>query len=258
MYWKSWEHWRIPRGILIFFYRCALTRDLFDLLIELRPSSTSAGLEECIRQLHLFEYKRRMLEYLEAVSTYESSNSSDSRTLGLGHYFNHGAAGGMTAGSGLQAFSEPDDQLSYDNKSISHEIITEVFVDFSTRTRQNESALYLKSLSAICGSLDNTFKASNKATLTNKDGQKTREIKGRILTVLNESNEIIAWTRVNAEITELLRGLKRRHDVLNLPQPKMMVADNCCHIHGAVASAMPETEAKLDVWHFSARYVTSP
>ncbi|KAG1736495.1 hypothetical protein EDB19DRAFT_1600825, partial [Suillus lakei] len=56
---------------------------------------------------------------------------------------------------------------------------------------------------------------------------------------------------------ELLRGLKRHHDVLNLPQPKMMVADNCCHIHSAVTSAMPETEAKLDVWHFSARYVTS-
>jgi hypothetical protein len=48
-------------------------------------------------------------------------------------------------------------------------------------------------LSAICGSLDNTFKAANKATLTSKDGQKAREIKGRILTVLNESNEIIAW-----------------------------------------------------------------
>ncbi|KAG2091336.1 uncharacterized protein F5147DRAFT_643230 [Suillus discolor] len=37
----------------------------------------------------------------------------------------------------------------------------------------------------------------------------------------------------------------------------MMVADNCCHIHGTVASAMPETEAKLDVWHFSARYVAA-
>lgn len=49
------------------------------------------------------------------------------------------------------------------------------------------------SLSAICSSLDNTFKAANKATLTNKDGQKTREIKGGILTVLNESNKIIAW-----------------------------------------------------------------
>jgi hypothetical protein len=97
-------------------------------------------------ELHLFEYKRRMLEYLEAFSTYESSNSLNSLTLG--HYFN-GAAGGMTAGrqSGLQVFSEPDNQLGYDVKSISNEIITEVFLDFTTRTRQNESALYLKSLS---------------------------------------------------------------------------------------------------------------
>lgn len=31
-------------------------------------------------------------------------------------------------------------------------------------------------LSAIYSSLDDTFKASNKATLTNKDRQKTREI----------------------------------------------------------------------------------
>jgi hypothetical protein len=68
MYWKGWEHWRIPResraqqvvsdlmysavagGLPIFFYRCALTRDLFDLLVELRPSSTSAGLEERVRR----------------------------------------------------------------------------------------------------------------------------------------------------------------------------------------------------------------
>ncbi|KAG1826919.1 uncharacterized protein BJ212DRAFT_1294336 [Suillus subaureus] len=56
---------------------------------------------------------------------------------------------------------------------------------------------------------------------------------------------------------ELLHGLKWHHNVLNLPQPKMMVANNCCHIHSAVASAMPETEAKLDVWHFSAIYIAA-
>ncbi|KAG2085011.1 uncharacterized protein F5147DRAFT_782255 [Suillus discolor] len=243
MYWKGWEHWRIPRGLPIFFYRCALTRDLFDLLIELRPSSTSAGLEERVRQLHLFEHKRRMLEYLEAVRARECQNDSKNS---LGNYFNSG----VTSGTCLQAFSAPDDALGYSDKSVSRDTITEI-----------ESANYLKSLSAICASLDNTFKAANKATLTNKDGQKTKEIKGGILTVLNEGNEIISWrfcqTRTNAEIAELLLGLKHRHDVLGLPQPKMMVADNCCHIRGAVASAMPETEAKLDVWHFSARYVAA-
>ncbi|KAG2744928.1 hypothetical protein P692DRAFT_201683590, partial [Suillus brevipes Sb2] len=178
MYWKGWEHWRIPR-------ESRAQQVVSDLMYSaLRPSSTSAGLEE-----------------------------------------------------------------------LSRDTITEVFIEFSTHTRQIESANYLKSLSAICASLDNTFKAANKATLTNKDGQKTKEIKGGILTVLNEGNEIISWrfcqTRTNTEIAELLLGLKHRHDVLGLPQPKMVVADNCCHIRGAVASAMPETEAKLDVWHFT-------
>ncbi|KAG2360922.1 hypothetical protein BDR07DRAFT_1247963, partial [Suillus spraguei] len=54
---------------------------------------------------------------------------------------------------------------------------------------------------------------------------------------------------------DLLRGLKHCHDILKHPQPKMIVTDNCCHIHSTVASAMPNTEAKLDVWHFSARYI---
>ncbi|KAG1776098.1 hypothetical protein EV702DRAFT_1269133 [Suillus placidus] len=244
MYWKGWEHWRIPRGLPIFFYRCALTRDLFDLLVELRPSSTSAGLEERVR----------MLEYLEAVRARECQNNSKNT---LGNYFNSG----VTSGTCLQAFSEPDDALGYGDKSVSRDTITEVFIEFSTHTRQIESANYLKSLSAICASLDNTFKAANKATLTNKDGQKMKEIKGGILTVLNEGNEIISWrfcqTRTNAEIAELLLGLKHHHDVLGLPQPKMVVADNCCHIRGAVASAMPETEAKLDVWHFSASAIAA-
>jgi hypothetical protein len=46
---------------------------------------------------------------------------------------------------------------------------------------------------AICGSLNNTFKAANKATLTNKDRQKLRELKGGILSVLNEDNQIVSW-----------------------------------------------------------------
>ncbi|KAG2738225.1 hypothetical protein P692DRAFT_201842822 [Suillus brevipes Sb2] len=111
----------------------------------------------------------------------------------------------------------------------------------------------------MCGSLDNMFKAANKATLTDRDHQKSRELKGGILSVLNEDNQIILWrfcqTRTNAEITELLQGLKHRHDILNVPQPKMMVADNCCQVRNAVTSAMPETDSKLDVWHFSARYI---
>lgn len=79
--------------------------------------------------------------------------------------------------------------------------------------------------------------------------------------MLNEDNQIVSWrfcqTRTNAEITELLQGLKRHHDLLDVPQPKMMVADNCCQVRKAVTAAMPETDSKLDVWHFGARYIAA-
>ncbi|KAG2033048.1 hypothetical protein BDR03DRAFT_985296 [Suillus americanus] len=144
----------------------------------------------------------------------------------------------------LQEFLDPGNSLGYADKWISDKVITEVFVDFTVRTRQKET---------ICGSLDNTFKAASKAMLTNKDRQKSRELKGGILSVLNEDNQIMSWTCTNAEITKLLQGLKRRHELLDVPQPKMMVADNCCQVQKAVSAAMPETDSKLDVWHFGAR-----
>ncbi|KAG0692816.1 hypothetical protein DFH29DRAFT_1043843 [Suillus ampliporus] len=224
-FWKSWEHWKIPR------------------------------LEEHVRQLHLLEHKRCMLEYLEDVST--RSEYRNRNTLGM--YF--GGAGHTTRKSLLQEFSDPNDLLGYGDKVISRDTITDIFVDFSTRTRENESAKYLRSLSAICGSLDNTFKTASKATVTNKDGKKMNELKGGLLSVLNEDNQIMSWrfcqSQTNAEITEVLQGLKNRHDILDVPQPKMMVADNCCQVRGAVTSAMPMTESKLDVWHFSARYIAA-
>ena len=37
--------------------------------------------------------------------------------------------------------------------------------------------------------------------------------------------------------------------------PEMMVTDNCCQVHRAVESALPEMDCILDVWHFIARYI---
>lgn len=146
-----------------------------------------------------------MLEYLEEFCTQPKANY-------FINYFtvskNHSIQTQV-----LQAFSNPGDSLgyaAYADKWISSEIITEVFLDFCARTRQKESEMYLKTLSgtfshalvalthlnsklAICGSLDNTFKAASKATLTNKDRQKSKEPKGCILSVLNEDNLIMSW-----------------------------------------------------------------
>ncbi|KIM89482.1 hypothetical protein PILCRDRAFT_2691 [Piloderma croceum F 1598] len=49
LFWERREAWEMPCGIPYFLKRCALTRELFDMIIELRPSSTSAGLAENIK-----------------------------------------------------------------------------------------------------------------------------------------------------------------------------------------------------------------
>ena len=46
----------------------------------------------------------------------------------------------------LQQFSAPDSTMGYNDKSISDEIITKVYLDFSQQTRQEESSEYLKTV----------------------------------------------------------------------------------------------------------------
>ncbi|KAG1781448.1 hypothetical protein EV702DRAFT_1041968 [Suillus placidus] len=61
------------------------------------------------------------------------------------------------------------------------------------RNLTSESVIQNPYCSTICGSLNNTFKAASKATFTNKDRQKLRELKGDILSVLNEDNQMVSW-----------------------------------------------------------------
>jgi len=71
LFWEKWEHWEVPSssatalfkvkhigdshhmptdGIPHFFKRCAVTRELFNLIVEFRPSQTSGGLAENIKR----------------------------------------------------------------------------------------------------------------------------------------------------------------------------------------------------------------
>ncbi|EGN93399.1 hypothetical protein SERLA73DRAFT_156341 [Serpula lacrymans var. lacrymans S7.3] len=45
-FWEKWEFWETPANIPIFFKCCAITYELFDLIIEFHPTSTSSGLLE--------------------------------------------------------------------------------------------------------------------------------------------------------------------------------------------------------------------
>ncbi|KAI6030973.1 hypothetical protein EDC04DRAFT_2572146, partial [Pisolithus marmoratus] len=193
-YWRNWEHWQIPRGIPIFFHRCAVTRELFDLIVELRPSSTSGAIAEQIK-----------------------------REYGLYH--------------------------------------SVVYADDLHRH-----------CSAVCGSLDSMFKVSSKASLTDKDCQCSKHLKGGILSVLNEDNQIVSWvstipstshtsrfcqSKSNAEITEVLMGLKRCTELLGKTAPEMIVSDNCCAVWSALLVVFPQVDSIQDVWHFIARYLVT-
>ena len=67
----------------------------------------------------------------------------------------------------------------------------------------------------------------------------------------------VCHTQANAELEELLRGLKRRFALLGLPEPEIAVVDNCCHVKNAYLNVFPAICVCLDVWHFMMRSVYS-
>ncbi|KAK7027758.1 hypothetical protein R3P38DRAFT_3190841 [Favolaschia claudopus] len=232
-FWAKRQHWEIPRGVPIFFHRCALTRELFDLIIELRPSTTS--------ELHLLEYKQRELEYLEAYRT---------RFIPT---FNFGSATDP-----IQEFSAPYSIDGYNDESITDDLITDTFIEFTDRTRAVECSKYLRTLKAICINLDNTFKVAKKATVVNSSNERSKLMKGGVLSVLNELNQIICWrfcqSESTQEIVELLEGLKRRFALLGVDDPEMVTVDNCCHVRSGILQVFPLIKVLLDVHHLLMRY----
>ncbi|KAF8973795.1 hypothetical protein BDZ97DRAFT_1912253 [Flammula alnicola] len=172
VFWDKWEHWKIPRNIPYFLKRAAVTHELFDLIVELRPSSTSAGLAENLKQLHLLEYRQRMLEYL---SYFKSARPS------------------LFKRNNLQKFSSPTDEKGYNDCFLTNDLVTDLYLDFIARVRQSESVEYSKTRTAKSISLDNTFKSAGKATIIDKDGYRQNPLKGGILSAINEEGEGLSW-----------------------------------------------------------------
>ncbi|KAJ7676042.1 hypothetical protein DFH06DRAFT_1466749 [Mycena polygramma] len=199
-FWKNWQHWEVPRGIPHFFSRCAVTRELFDLIIEFRLSSTSGGLAEHIKQLHLLEYHEYSLEYLQAYQkTYAAPGSLPFLS------------------TSVTAFSLPN-EAGYNDTSITDDLIRDVYMAFIERTRADESDEYLRNLNpGVCLSADNTFKVSGKATVV-------------------DASKRFCQSASPAEMYEVLTGLKKRCEELGVPFPQMFVADNCCQVEKEVLS----------------------
>ncbi|KAA1474099.1 hypothetical protein DENSPDRAFT_852057 [Dentipellis sp. KUC8613] len=241
-FWERRHHWDVPLGIPYFFKRCAVTRELFDLIVEMRPSGTSGGLAHHIKQLHLFEYHQQRYTYLKHYEAQLARPNS------------------LVNPPPLEQFSKPGDNTAgYDPTSITDDLVTDVYLEFSQNTRRAESEAYMRTLTGICLSLDNTFRLSGKATVIYEKTTRLKLMKGGILSVINELNEIISWrfcqSEATTEIREQLLGLRKRFEALNVAFPEMAVADNCCHVRSAIKGAFPEIVVLLDVWHFMMRYM---
>jgi hypothetical protein len=78
-----------------------------------------------IAELHLLEYRQCMLEYLRSFE---------------------GARQNLFKKCRLQQFSAPNSTTGYDDSSISAETITEAYLEFGGRTRQEESSEFLRTL----------------------------------------------------------------------------------------------------------------
>lgn len=101
-------------------------------------------------------------------------------------------------------------------------------------------------------------------------------MKGGILSVINELNEIVAWVTTSyhliililpgvipiqrfcqsqspAEIGEILKQYTLRCKILGIDLPEMLVVDNCCQVRKSVTGAVPEIKVALDVYHFLMR-----
>lgn len=112
----------------------------------------------------------------------------------------------------LQKFSAPMDEDGYGDSPITNDLITDIYLEFIMKTRQEESVEYCKTREgqlhsnfirnslthgrlAISLSLDNTFKSAGKAVVVDKDRNRVKLLKGGVLSVINEKSEILAWVR---------------------------------------------------------------
>ncbi|PIL26811.1 hypothetical protein GSI_11072 [Ganoderma sinense ZZ0214-1] len=242
-FWQKMSLWEIPRGVPHFFHRTAVTSELFDFIVESRLSENSAAIAEHVKQFHLLEYHRRRLEYLQAFQARSKQMS-------------------LRKKPDLRNFSAPQragkDLNGYDGTSITDNLVGDVYARFSV-ARQKECEEHLRTLTATTLSLDATFRAASKASFVNDDRSRSSIFNGGLHTAVNQKSLIISYrwcmTLLHSEIGDMLLGMKKRFELLNVDNPWAVVVDNCCHFRNMILKVFPETAVLQDVWHLIMRYM---
>ncbi|TFY81311.1 hypothetical protein EWM64_g2701, partial [Hericium alpestre] len=149
----------------------------------------------------------------------------------------------------------------YGGPSISDEIISEVYLDFTTRTREAESQRYMRTIRGVTLSTDATFKVAKKAMVTDSKHKQTKVLTGGLTTAINEHTETMFWemsrSQANAQLTNMLKGYVRRCKIQGVPLPEIAVVDSCCHFCSTIVEAMPNTQVVLDTYHLMMRYLAA-
>ncbi|PIL30720.1 hypothetical protein GSI_06888 [Ganoderma sinense ZZ0214-1] len=233
----------IPRGVPHFFRRSAVSPELFDFIVESRLSENAAAIAEHVKQLHLLEYHRLRLEYLQ-------------------HFEARSKQTAITRRPELRNFSVPQragkNLNGYDGTSITDDMVADVYARFCEH-RQKESDEHLRTLTATTLSLDATFRAASKASIVNEDRSRSSIFNGGLHMAINQKSLIVSYrwclTLLHSEIGDMLLGLKNRFELLNVDDPWAVVVDNCCHFRNLILKVFPEAVVVQDVWHVIMRYM---
>lgn len=172
-------------------------------------------------------------------------------------------------------FSEPNDPAGYADTPITDDLISDIYQAYVETTRMTESTSYMRTLSGIVLGLDTTFRSASKATVTDSERGRHKLLKGGLVTIINEHNEILHWvslplshcectltvlqrfchTEATDVFTNMLTDVRLRCEALGLEFPEMAVVDNCCKFRSSIVKAFPDIKVVLDVWHFLMRCV---
>ncbi|KAJ3747521.1 hypothetical protein DFH05DRAFT_1392608, partial [Lentinula detonsa] len=64
-------------------------------------------------------------------------------------------------------------------------------------------------------------------------------------------------TQSTDEIAEILLAIRGRYQELGVPDPEMIIVDNCCHVRQRITKVFPNTHIGLDIYHFMKRYLSA-
>ncbi|KAK4701216.1 hypothetical protein P7C70_g5022, partial [Phenoliferia sp. Uapishka_3] len=275
-FWAPLSYWEVPVGLPYFRERSAITWELYNLLLELRPRSLTKRLEESFRQIQLqFYWSERVAYFAECKRRHALFNArqlarSEARDLAIEKNSEHIANGFPLLPANNPALyprlpspSVPDSPPSFDEifSPISGPIMDASYLHFS-KSRKEEGSRAMRAIPAQAISADAVVKFRKKMTTTDSVGTRSTPFTGGIDDIVNENQLCvgwyICWDMTSKMLSKMIAGLMRRMELLGTPKIALLAIDTCCQSGPTILAGLPYILAiLLDFWHFLQRYLTT-